>query len=246
MAIGGSGANWQSGGQWAMQGAQMGSNFGPWGALIGAAAGFVFGKSAPDNEKIMADKYNAEVVKFAARDLFDMRRAQNEENMRTSAAIAQYQDNRKVQTSSITAQMGAADIIGSSANALKQTLDLQTNEAINQTLINAKTGFENYNTRVDQMTNQRIASLQRYKGKAPMDAGKLVSTGVDIYKQFNQDGSLTQGATSMMGAFKNVWSSAGSTSTQGVSGGGLSGMFDSNKGGGGNALAMFNSSVMSA
>ena len=123
--------NWSSGGQWAMQGAQMGSNFGPWGAVIGAAAGFVFGKSAPDNEKIMADKYNAEVVKNAARDLFEMRRVQNEENKRTAQALAQYQDNRKVQTASINAQLGASDIIGSSANALKQTLDLQTNEAMN-------------------------------------------------------------------------------------------------------------------
>lgn len=240
--------NWQSGGQWAMTGAQMGSNFGPWGALIGAAAGFVFGKSAPDNEKIMADKYNAEVVKFAARDLFDMRRAQNEENKRTSQALAQYQDNRRVQTAAISAQMGAADIIGSSANALKQTLDFQTTEAMNQTVINAMTGFENFNTRVDQMTNQRVASLQRYRGKAPMDAGKLVSTGVDIYKQFNQDGSLSTGiqnsSQSLMGAFKNVWGGS-STTTQPVSGGGLGGMFDSQKSGG-NALSMFNSSVVSA
>lgn len=202
--------NWSSGGQWGMQGAQMGSNFGPWGAVIGGAAGFVFGKSAPDNDKIMLDKYNAEVVKFAARDLFDMRRVQNEENKRTSAALAQYQDNRRVQTSSIVASMGAADIVGSSANALKQTLDFQTTEAMNQTLINAATGIENYNTRVDQMTNQRIASLQRYKGKAPMDAGKLVSTGVDLYNQFNQDGSLTRniqsGSQSIMSSFKNLWS----------------------------------------
>lgn len=203
--------NWQSGGQYAMQGAQLGGQVGGgYGAVIGAAAGFVFGKSAPDNNKMMLDKYNAEVVKFAARDLFDMRRVQNEENMRTSAALAQYQDNRKVQNATITAQYGAADIIGSSASALKQTLDLQTNEAMNQTIINAFTGIENYNTRVDQMTNQRVASLQRYKGQAPLDAGKLVSTGVDLYKQFNTDGSLTKsiqtGTQSLMGTFRNLWS----------------------------------------
>ena len=38
--------NWSSGGQWAMQGAQMGSNFGPWGAVIGAAAGLFGGARA--------------------------------------------------------------------------------------------------------------------------------------------------------------------------------------------------------
>lgn len=236
--------NWSSGGQWAMQGAQMGSNFGPWGAVIGAAAGFVFGKSAPDNEKIMADKYNAEVVKNAARDLFEMRRVQNEENKRTAQALAQYQDNRKVQTATINAQLGASDIIGSSANALKQTLDLQTNEAMNQTMINAITGIENYNTRIDQMTNQRVATLQRYRGKAPMDAGKLVSTGVDIYKQFQTEGSGGMMQGSLMDSFKGIWGGmGGKTSSQNVSGGGLSGLFDSSKGGGGGNLAMFNASV---
>lgn len=203
--------NKQQGGAMAMQGAQMGSQFGPWGALIGAGIGWDLGSTAPDNAKIMLDKYNAEVVKNAARDLFEMRRVQNEENKRTSQALAQFQDNRKVQTASINAQLGAADIIGASANALKQTLDLQTNEAMNQTMINAITGMENFNTKVDQMTNQRVVSLQRYRGQAPLDAGKLVSTGVDIYKQFHRDGSMTQGANSMMGAFKNVWS--GGTST---------------------------------
>ena len=107
-------------------------------------------------------------------------------------------------------------------------------------MINALTGIENFNTRIDQMTNQRVASLQRYKGKAPMDAGKLVSTGADIYKQFQSSGMM-QG--SLMDSFKGVWGGAGgNTSSQGVSGGGLSGLFDSSKGGGGN-LAMFNASV---
>lgn len=234
--------NKQQGGAMAMQGAQMGSQFGPWGALIGAGIGWDLGSTAPDNEKIMLDKYNAEVVKNAARDLFEMRRVQNEENKRTSQALAQYQDNRKVQTASINAQLGAADIIGASANALKQTLDLQTNEAMNQTMINAITGMENFNTRIDQMTNQRIASLQRYRGQAPLDAGKLVSTGVDIYKQFQTgSGGSTQG--SLMDSFKGVWGgTGGKTSTQSVSGGGLNGLFDSSKGSGGN-LAMFNASV---
>lgn len=193
--------NKQQGGAMAMQGAQMGSQFGPWGALIGAGIGWDLGSTAPDNEKIMLDKYNAEVVKNAARDLFEMRRVQNEENKRTSQALAQFQDNRKVQTASINAQLGAADIIGASANALKQTLDLQTNEAMNQTMINAITGMENFNTKVDQMTNQRVVSLQRYRGQAPLDAGKLVSTGVDIYQQFQSTGK----GASLMDSFQGFW-----------------------------------------
>lgn len=235
--------NKQQGGAMAMQGAQMGSQFGPWGALIGAGIGWDLGSTAPDNEKIMLDAYNAEVVKNAARDLFEMRRVQNEENKRTAQALAQYQDNRRVQNATITAQYGAADIIGASADALKQTLDLQTNEAMNQTMINAITGMENFNTRIDQMTNQRIASLQRYRGQAPLDAGKLVSTGVDIYNQFNTQG---QGG-SLMDSFKGVWG-GGKQSSANVSGGGMGSMFSTGtKSGGGagssNALAMFNMSV---
>lgn len=233
--------NKQQGGAMAMQGAQMGSQFGPWGALIGAGIGWDLGSTAPDNEKIMLDKYNAEVVKNAARDLFEMRRVQNEENKRTSQALVQFQDNRKVQTASINAQLGAADIVGASANALKQTLDLQTNEAMNQTMINAITGMENFNTKVDQMTNQRTLSLQRYRGQAPLDAGKLVSTGVDIYSQFNTQG---QGA-SLMDSFKGMWGGmGGKQSSANVSGS----MFNTGSGMGGgagsnNAKAMFNMSV---
>lgn len=240
-------ANMEQGFGMGVQGAQMGAQVGgPWGAVIGGIAGFALGSKIPDFAKIAMEKYNAEVVKNAARDLFDMRRVQNQENMRTAQALATYQDNRKVQMASINAQYGAADIIGSSANALKQTLDVQTNEAMNLTMLNAITGIENYNTRVDQMTNQRIASLQRTKGTAPMDAGQLVTQGVGLYKELNSQGSIggafKSGGNQIMGAFKNMWSGGGTTSTQGVNSGGLSGLFDSGKS---STLSIFNSSVMS-
>lgn len=218
---------------------------GPMGALIGAGAGILIGRSTSKIATAAMDKYNAEVVKNAARDLFDMRRAQNQENMRTAQALAQYQDSRKVQMSSTTAQYGAADIIGSSAIALKQTLDVQTNEAMNLTMLNAITGIENYNTRIDQLTNQRVAGLQRNTGQS-IDPAQLASLGVDLYKQLNANGTLVQdikqGSNQVMGAFKNMWSGGGTTSTQGVNSGGLGGLFDSGKS---STLSIFNSSVMS-
>lgn len=228
-------ANMQGALSTGMQGAQMGASIGgPWGAVIGGAAGILLGSKIPDTAKIMMDKYNAEVVKNAARDLFDMRRAQNQENMQTSQAIANLQANKKVQAASLNAQLGASDIIGSSAQALQQTLDLQTNEAVNQTMLNAVTGIENYNTRVDQMTNQRIASLQRTTGTKPMDAGQLVTQGVGLYGQLKGT-SMEGGNNQIMGAFQRMFS--GNTS------GGLSKFTDPMPRN--NTLSIFNSSVLS-
>ena len=109
----------------AMQGAQLGGKFGgAWGAAGGAVLGFLAGGKAQKRQDEAVKQYNNQVVKYAAQDLFDLRKQQNVENIRTSQALATYQGNKKVQNSAITAAMGAADIIGSSAQALKQTLGL--------------------------------------------------------------------------------------------------------------------------
>lgn len=239
------GQGFSTGLQGATLGALLGGGAGAAiGGGIGLAAGLYASKKAQAAAKVMMEKYNAEVVKNAARDLFDMRRVQNQENLRTAQALAQYQDNLKVQSSSIVAQFGAADIIGSSAQALQQTLELQSNEAANMTMINAVTGIENHNIRLEQMTNQRVLSLQRNTGSQPMDAGQLLSQGVSLYKQLNTDGTLAadlkRGGNQLMGAFKSVWSTP---STQSVNSGGLSGLFDATKS---STKALFNSSVMSA
>lgn len=193
-------ANSRGGMQMGMQGAMMGAQVGgPWGALIGGGLGFLFGNSMPDNEKIMKQKFNDEVVRNTARSMFEMQREQTQENKRTSAALASYQSNRKVQASTMNANYGAADIIGSSAEALKQTLDWQTNEAMNQTVLNAITGAENFNTRLDQLTNQATNQLQRNReGSATINPAELVQTGMSLYSTFKSGGGL-QG---MVGAAK--------------------------------------------
>lgn len=235
--------NYESGMQWGMQGAQIGGQYGGWmGAIVGAAAGFVFGKSVPDNERIMLENYNKEVVKHHARDLMDMQREHNNENMRTAQALATYQEQRKVQTATISAMMGAAEVVGSSANAVKQVLDLQTNEAMNQTIVNAIIGFENYNTHLDQMTNKRITSLKRYKDGGGVDYGQLVSQGVATYKQMNN----ANGGAGF--TWDNRWGNQGGSNVtrakkvdpSSFSGGGGGGM---GGGGGGGMLSMFNSGV---
>lgn len=205
-----------------MQGAQLGGKFGGgWGAAIGGTLGFLAGGKAQKRQEEATKKYNDQVVKFAAQDLFDLKRQQNIQNIRTSQALVSYQDNKKVQTSSVTAAMGAADIIGSSAEALKQTLDFQTQQAQAEVMASWETGVENYNTAVDQTTNQRESSLQRQSGAQQEDLGALVSGAVGVYNSAKGGGILNAedyskvraGADTLMGKMSSIWSNTGSSSS---------------------------------
>lgn len=166
-----------------MQGAQLGGKFGgPWGAAGGAVLGFLAGGKAEKRQNEATKKYNDQVVKFAAQDLFDMRRQQNQENVRTAQALSSYQDNKKVQNSAITASLGAADIIGSSAQALKQATDFQTQQAQAETMLNWETGVENYNTNINQLENQRNTQFKRQSAAGQEDLGALVSGAVTAFQ----------------------------------------------------------------
>lgn len=169
----------------AMQGAQLGGKFGgAWGAAGGAVLGFLAGGKAEKRQNEATKQYNNQVVKYAAQDLFDLRRQQNVENIRTSKALASYTDNKQVQSSAVTAAMGAADIIGSSAQALKQTLDFQTQQAQAETMLNWETGIENYNTNIDQLENQRSAQFKRQSAGGQEDLGALVKGAASLYKNY--------------------------------------------------------------
>lgn len=213
-----------------MTGASIGGKLGGgWGAVGGAVIGLIAGNAATKRADEMSKKYNEQVVKFAAQDLFDLRRQQNIQNIRTSQALATYDDNRRVGVSTQVANMGAADIIGSSAAALAQTMDFQTKAAQAETMLNWETGIENYNTAIDTTTNQRSASLQRKSGAAPTDYGALLSGAVEVYDKYgrgegagmladvrdayndpvraaSEAASIAKGAgKSAMSAFKNIW-----------------------------------------
>lgn len=177
----------------AMQGAQLGGKFGgAWGAAGGAVLGFLAGGKAQKRQDEAVKQYNNQVVKYAAQDLFDLRKQQNVENIRTSQALATYQGNKKVQNSAITAAMGAADIIGSSAQALKQTLDFQTQQAQAEVMNNWETGIENYNTTIDRAQNARSASLTRsVEGRGQEDLGALVSGAMGVYGSIKGGGAIT-------------------------------------------------------
>lgn len=204
-----------------MQGAQLGGKFGgAWGAAGGAVLGFIAGSKAEKRQNEATKKYNDQVVKFAAQDLFDLRRQQNVENVRTAQALSSYQDNKKVQNSAVTASMGAADIIGSSAQALKQVMDFQTNEAQAEVMINWEQGIDNYNTNINQLQNQRAGQFKRQSAAGQEDIGALASGVMGVYKSAKGGGILTgddlnvaknkikHEGYSLMGQMKTLWGTA--------------------------------------
>ena len=221
----------------AMQGAQVGGKFGgAWGAAGGAILGFLAGGKAEKRANEATKKYNDQVVKYAAQDLFDLRRQQNVENIRTAQALASYQNNKKVQNSAITASMGAADIIGSSADALKQVMAFQTQEAQAETMLNWETGIENYNTTINRAENQRNQQFKRQNAAGQEDIGALVGGAVGLYKDYRHGGAgmvedakflwdnkdqlgniaknvIKHEATSLMGQLGSVWAPTGATAT---------------------------------
>lgn len=163
---------------------QLGALFGAPYGLIGAGIGAALGLMSPDYEGRAIKAYNAEITKNAMQDLFDLRRMQNMRNIETAQALQAYQDQRTVGTASINAQYGAAEALGSSAQALQKTLAFQTQEAQQQVKRNFEVGVEDYNQQVQRTTSDAINRLQKSRSRqAPMDVASLVKGGLDFYKQ---------------------------------------------------------------
>lgn len=197
-------------GQGAVDGAKLGSQFGAVGAGIGAAVGGVLGMFSPDIAKQQRQamlKYNAEVTRYTTQSLFDLQRQRVSERMRTSQALSTYQDNTKTAISTLKAQYGAADVIGSSAKALGMTVDFQTDQAMAQEWFNFDVGIDNYNTNVSTIINRGLSSLSNQSGTYvnPDQAASLkstVQTGVDAYAKYTRTqaaAKASQGTLSAMG-----------------------------------------------
>ncbi len=207
-----------------MNGAQMGGQIGGgWGALIGGIIGAAWGYFTPDYEARAIKKYNDEVVRNAMQDLFDLRRVQNVQNMQTAQALAAYQTNNTVQASTFNATYGATETIGASAQALRQVMDFQTQQAMAQTWTNWETGVEEHNTEVRRITNAADAGLRRQRGSTnQVDYGGLVKSGMDMYSKYKGTGTTTTVSTTNTSAFGT---SQGTffDSFKGVGGGGQGG-----------------------
>ena len=195
-------ANALGGLQGAMSGAQMGAMFGPWGAAIGGAVGLFtgLGKTDPNEAALKAQKkFNDEVVKNTATDLFDQQRSQQVQRMQTARALQAYQAQGKTSISQVRAGMGAADLIGGSAVALAQAIDSQTTQALAGVELNSQVLYDNYLTGINQTTNKGVNSLQQNiqtQQQQGLDIGSLYQAGksmYDSYKSMNQQGGFSAG-----------------------------------------------------
>lgn len=190
-------ANMQAGLQGAQTGAQIGSNFGGMGTAIGGIVGGLAGLFTPDYAEKQMKAYNAQVLKFTHQAIFDLQRNQAINNMRTAEALASYQDTAKAGKSSYNAAYGAAEIIGSSAEALKNTIDYEAQQATAREWQNFEIGVDNFNTQLSSIVNSGINSFQTSKeGGAQMDIASLVGQGIQGYKDYktfkSKGGSVTQ------------------------------------------------------
>ena len=144
----------------AIQGAQMGSTFGPAGTAIGAAIGIFAGYNKEKKAKKQVQKYNDAVLQNATSEMFNLQRQQNAVNQQTARSLAAYDDNAKVQSATYNASYGAADMIGSSgAAALKQVLDYQTLQAKSATWDNWEISLDSYNKQVADVYTQAYNSM---------------------------------------------------------------------------------------
>ena len=191
-----------AGGQGFVKGMQAGSAFGPYGAAIGGAIGLAVGLFGGDPNKAAKEaqtKFNNEVIKNTAVTLFDAQRAQQVNRMQTARALQAYQAQGKTQVSQVRAGIGAADLIGSTAQALAQSIDFQTQQAQESVRLSDQISYENYLSSIDATTNRGVNSLQRSFQAAPqqaLDIGAMYQAGkgmYDMYKQSSQQGGFNAG-----------------------------------------------------
>lgn len=189
----------------ASTGAQLGSNFGALGSAIGGGVGLVAGLF--DNREKAAmkqlDQFNKQVVNNTARSLFDLERQRVSERMRTVQALGAYQAQRSTALSSLKAQYGAMDVIGSSADAIKQAYSYQVDQALAQEAFNFEVGIDNYNTDVMSIVNQGLSQIRYSTGNAAtqLDVKGLVSGAKDLKAGYSAAKGLfgTGGSTPVAG-----------------------------------------------
>ena len=193
-------------------GAQLGGQLGGgMGAAIGGTIGLVAGLFSNTEKQALKqnEAWNKQVTNNVARSLFDLERQRVSERMRTTSAMLDYNANRSTTLSTLRSQYAAADVIGSSSNALKQAYAFQLDQAMAQEMFNFEVGIDNYNTNVMQVVNQGLGQLRgSIQGSGGLDLTNLVK-GV---------GAVKSGVGAMKGAFGGNSGASGITGTIGGNG----------------------------
>ena len=193
-------------------GAQLGGQLGGgMGAAIGGTIGLVAGLFSNTEKQALKqnEAWNKQVTNNVARSLFDLERQRVSERMRTTSAMLDYNANRSTTLSTLRSQYAAADVIGSSSNALKQAYAFQLDQAMAQEMFNFEVGIDNYNTNVMQVVNQGLGQLR----------GSIQgSGGLDLNNLVQGTGAVKSGVGAMKGAFGGNSGASGITGTIGGNG----------------------------
>lgn len=167
--------------------AQFGGNMGDSAAWIfGPIAGFAAEKTKKELRRL--DDFNKQVTKNTTTALFDLERQRVSERMRTVQALGSYQAQRSTALSSLKAQYGAMDVIGASADAMKQAYSYQVDQAMAQEDFNFEVGIDNYNIDVMGVVNQGLTQL-RYTMEGnpstmtPQQISGLVNAGKGMFNR---------------------------------------------------------------
>lgn len=181
----------------AMQGAQMGSMAGPWGMAIGAVVGLAMGRKQDKAKQKALEAQKREILKNGFNSMFELGRQHTIDNQRTSQALADYKNQGRLATSQLNAQYGAIDVIGASAESLKNTIAYQTQQAEQSVWANHSLGIENHNSAITSIYEQSKAQLKQADAQANGgqqsggmgQLGGLISTGLSAYSQYKGGGS---------------------------------------------------------
>ena len=208
-------------------GAQLGGQLGGgMGAAIGGTIGLVAGLFSNTEKQALKqnEAWNKQVTNNVARSLFDLERQRVSERMRTTSAMLDYNANRSTTLSTLRSQYAAADVIGSSSNALKQAYAFQLDQAMAQEMFNFEVGIDNYNTNVMQVVNQGLGQLRgSIQGSGGLDLKNLVAgigavkSGVGAMKGAFGGNSGASGITGIIGGNGQVSYSYGGGSSLGIS-----------------------------
>ena len=181
----------------AMTGASMGAVAGPWGMAIGAVAGLALGMAQDDANAKATDKQLNSIASNTYSALFDLQRQHNIDNMRTSQALADYKNQGRLAVAQVNANYGANEVIGASADALRQAITYQEQQAEASVWVNHTIGVENYNSQVNSVTataREQMKQSVAQDGQANLQQlGGLVSSGLQMYSQYKGTNNQTTG-----------------------------------------------------
>ena len=164
----------------------------PWGIAIGGAIGLLAGNAEADAryeaakaQLEAAKKRNEALLVEAARGIGEINRQRTTAFIKTNQALLHYRRQASSESSSLSNQYAAADVIGKSALIAKTAIDQELDQAVSQTLFNNEVQQENLNVAVDNLAG---STLMQYSD--PTNEIDALYQGADATSELLKIGSV--------------------------------------------------------